>query len=124
MIQEAWYDADKGEWTATNLGDSNIVTHRDSKLATSKAFGPDDNLALYFQDSSGSLKEIVFDNLGHPSESRDIATASPAIGTNLWALKTLEGSVRLFYIGKDSTVHQSVFQNGQWSGWSFALCTF
>jgi hypothetical protein len=98
------------------LADSNIVTHRDSKLAASKAFGPNDNLVLYFQDSSGSLKEIAFDELGRPGQPRDITTASPAIGTNLWALKTIEGSVRLFYIGKDSAVHQSVYQNGEWAG--------
>ncbi|KAI1345483.1 hypothetical protein F5Y01DRAFT_309027 [Xylaria sp. FL0043] len=114
-IQGAWYDADKGEWTATDLSDSNIVTDGDSKLATSKGFGPEENLVLYFQDRSGSLKEIAFDKLGRPSQARDIAAASPAIGTNLWALKTLEGSVRLFYIGKDSAIHQSVYQNGEWT---------
>jgi len=115
VIQEAWYDADKGEWTATNLGDSGIITHGHSKLATSKAFGPDDNLVLFFQDSSGSLKETAFDKLGRPGQPRDITTASPAIGTNLWALKTMEGSVRLFYVGKDSAIHQSVYQNEEWA---------
>ncbi|KAH7320694.1 hypothetical protein B0I35DRAFT_198813 [Stachybotrys elegans] len=124
VLQGAYYNAGNDKWDVTDLGDSNIVTHGDSKLAASKASGPNEDLALYFQDTSGSLKEIVFDGLGRPGQPRGIPPASPAVGTNLWALKTLEGFVRLFYIGKDSAIHQSVYGDGEWSGECSVLAVF
>ncbi|KAK0702804.1 hypothetical protein B0H67DRAFT_558415 [Lasiosphaeris hirsuta] len=95
VIQGGCFYVGKSEWIATNLGDSNIAAHNDSKLAAGKAFGPSGGLVLYFQDVTGCLKEMTLDESGRPGQVSDISTASPAIGTNLVSTGRVAGQVSL-----------------------------
>ncbi|KAK6504692.1 hypothetical protein TWF481_006631 [Arthrobotrys musiformis] len=112
VLRRSRYDADEEEWQAELEGEGDIIIPQGSKL--SGYFTPEGQV-VFFQNQSGLLQGIEIRDSNWELLS-PVPAAEPLEGTRHLVLRTSDGDLYLFYIGRDRYIHYSVLslETGEW----------
>lgn len=119
VLRRSRYDADEEEWQAVELeGGEDVIIPQKSKL--SGCFTPGGQ-TVFFQNQSGQLQGIqIRDSTWELSSP---VPAEPLEATRHLVIRSADGNLYLFYIGRDRYIHYLVegCGTGEWHGIDFAL---